>query len=151
MSLGGPVSQSIDRAVANVIALGIPFVVAAGNEAQDASNVSPAHLVSAITVGASTIDDSFASFSNFGSQVDILAPGQDILSAGFQNDDGVAKLSGTSMATPHISGLSLLLMAREGKQLSADDLIQRIAGLGLQGIVRGVVANTKNVLAFNGI
>jgi hypothetical protein len=54
-------------------------------------------------------------------------------------------------ASPHISGLSLLLMAREGKQLSADDLIQRIAGLGLQGIVRGVVANTKNVLAFNGI
>ena len=85
--------------MANVIGQGIPFVVAAGNESQDANNVSPARLAQAITVGATTIEDTFAVFSNFGDKVDILAPGQEILSANNQSDTAVAMLSGTSMAT----------------------------------------------------
>jgi subtilisin family serine protease len=84
--------------VSNVIAQGVPFIVAAGNEAQDANNVSPARVPAAITVGATTIDDTFASFSNFGDKVDILAPGQQILSAGNSSNVAVAQLSGTSMA-----------------------------------------------------
>ena len=84
--------------MSNVVSQGIPFVVAAGNESQNANNVSPARVPEAITVGATTIDDTFASFSNFGPAVDILAPGQAILSAGFRAADAVASLSGTSMA-----------------------------------------------------
>lgn len=85
--------------VSNVIGQGHPFIVAAGNESQDANNVSPARVPEAITVGATTINDTFASFSNFGPAVDILAPGLDILSAGFQAANATAILSGTSMAT----------------------------------------------------
>lgn len=66
MSLGGPVNGAIDAAVSNVIASGVPFVVAAGNETQDSTNVSPARVPEAITVGATTINDEVASFSNFG-------------------------------------------------------------------------------------
>lgn len=93
-----PRKLTCDPQVSNVISQGIPFIVAAGNESQDANNVSPARLPQAITVGATTIDDTFASFSNFGDKVDILAPGQEILSANNQSDIAVAKLSGTSMA-----------------------------------------------------
>ena len=120
MSIGGPPNRAIDDAVRvlpvdydrpayhtltcvpqvrNVVNQGIPFIVAAGNDGQSADNVSPARIPETITVGATTINDTFASFSNFGKAVDILAPGADILSAGINADDGVAKLSGTSMAT----------------------------------------------------
>lgn len=85
--------------MANVIKNGIPFIVAAGNDGKDAKDSSPARLPEAITVGATTINDTFASFSNTGSAVDILGPGQDILSASPKADDAVAVLSGTSMAT----------------------------------------------------
>jgi cerevisin len=150
MSLGGPINQAIDSAVNGAITKGVPFVVAAGNETQDANNVSPARVPNAITVGASTIDDTFASFSNFGNKVDITAPGQDILSAGFQADDAVAKLSGTSMATPHISGLSLLIMGQEGK-LSPDQLTKRLTALSITNAIQGVPQGTANDLAFNGV
>jgi cerevisin len=150
MSLGGPISNAIDTAVAQVLAQGIPFVVAAGNESQDANNVSPARVPDAITVGATTIDDDFASFSNFGDAVVILAPGQEILSAGIQSDDDVAALDGTSMATPHISGLSLLLMAREGKQLSPADLTQRLLQFSVNDAIRNVRPGTTDALAFTG-
>jgi len=150
MSLGGPPNISIDNAVSNVISQGIPFIVAAGNESQDANNVSPARLPQAITVGATTIDDTFASFSNFGNKVDILAPGQEILSANNQTDVAVAKLSGTSMATPHISGLALFLMGTVGK-LSPDNLAQRLSNLTVLAVIKGVVPGTTNALAFNGI
>ena len=89
--------------MSNAINQGIPFIIAAGNgdaqgNPEDANTISPARVPEAITVGATTIDDTFASFSNFGDKVDILAPGVDILSAGIQADDAVAQLSGTSMA-----------------------------------------------------
>jgi cerevisin len=105
MSLGGAANQAIDDAVTNSVNLGIPFVVAAGNGAADASTSSPARLggpagnPGVITVGATTITDTFASFSNFGSNVDVLAPGQDVLSCGITSDDAVQNLSGTSMST----------------------------------------------------
>jgi len=66
MALGGPVSNALDAAVSAAVAQGLPFVVAAGNESQDANNTSPAHLPQVITVGATDINDTIASFSNFG-------------------------------------------------------------------------------------
>jgi cerevisin len=105
MSLGGPANQAVDDAVSNAVKLGVPFIVAAGNEAADASTSSPARLggpngnPGIVTVGATTITDQMASFSNFGVNVDILAPGQDILSCGIDGDDAVKNDSGTSMST----------------------------------------------------
>ena len=82
----------------NLVKLGIPVVVAAGNEAKDVSSFSPARVPAAITVGATDIKDSFATFSNFGAGVDILAPGVDILAASLNSKDGLVFRSGTSQA-----------------------------------------------------
>jgi cerevisin len=148
MSIGGPVNRALDAAVDNAVGTGVHVVVAAGNESQDANNSSPARSSTVITVGAVNINDQLAGFSNTGSPVDILAPGQDILSAGFDADDSVRNLSGTSMASPHIAGLAAYLLALEG-QKSPADLKARIQGLGQNNIIRGVPGNTKNDLASN--
>jgi len=148
MSIGGPINQALDATAANAVQAGVHVVVAAGNEAQDANNSSPARSPTVITVGAININDQLASFSNIGSRVDILAPGQDILSAGFEADDAVKNLSGTSMASPHIAGLAAYLLGLEGQKTPAA-LKARIQGLGQNGIIRNVPGNTKNDLAAN--
>lgn len=105
MSITGAANQAIDDAVTNAVNVGVPVIVAAGNEGRDASTDSPARLggpggnPGVITVGASTIDDEVASFSNFGPTVDIFAPGADVMSVGVETDTAVNRLSGTSMAT----------------------------------------------------
>ena len=87
----------------NAVGLGVPIIATAGNSVPnldpiDVNNVSPARVSEVITVGATTIDDNFASFSNFGAGVDFLAPGENIPSAGILTDDAVQILSGTSQA-----------------------------------------------------
>lgn len=84
--------------------LNITVIVAAGNENSDACFVSPARYPGAITVGASDINDTYASFTNYGSCVDIIAPGVGINSSVVQSDEAYSVFSGTSMATPHVSG-----------------------------------------------
>jgi subtilisin family serine protease len=103
MSLGGGVNQATDDAVRNLIASGVTSVVAAGNDNADANNTSPARVKQAITVGAIDINDNRASFSNFGNAVDLFAPGVNVTSA--WRDGGFNVLSGTSMATPHVTGV----------------------------------------------
>jgi hypothetical protein len=92
MSLGGSASRALDRAVEALTSAGIHIAVSAGNKNDDASNYSPSRAPSAITVGASTIEDSRASFSNYGTPVDIFAPGQDVISA-WNTDDTVRSIS----------------------------------------------------------
>ena len=106
MSLGGGVSSALDTAVRNSIASGVTYAVAAGNSNTDASTSSPARVSEAITVGSSTQTDARSSFSNFGSVVDIFAPGSSILSSWNTSDTATATLSGTSMATPHVAGVA---------------------------------------------
>ncbi len=81
MSLGGPADDVLDQATSGAVASGVTFAVAAGNSSADASGFSPARVAEAITVAASDNADAQAYFSNFGSVVDIYAPGVDITSS----------------------------------------------------------------------
>lgn len=103
MSLGGGANPATDDAVRSLIASGVTCVIAAGNDNADANNTSPARVRQAITVGATDINDSRASFSNFGTAVDIFAPGVNVTSAWW--DGGYNTISGTSMAAPHVTGV----------------------------------------------
>jgi len=120
MSVGGGYSTAYESAIDDAYDAGVTVVVAAGNSAQDACNSSPSHVKKAITVGATTITDNIASYSNWGSCVDIFAPGSDIFSA-HENTGETAinmdesceytDMSGTSMASPHVAGVASLAHA----------------------------------------
>jgi aqualysin 1 len=109
MSLGGGFSSSVNAAVAGAVRSGVTMAVAAGNDGANACNYSPASEPSAITVGATTTSDARASYSNFGTCVDIFAPGSGITSAWKTSNTAVNTISGTSMATPHVTGTAALL------------------------------------------
>jgi subtilisin family serine protease len=111
MSLGGGTSAALDTAVKNSITSGVTYTVAAGNETKDACTVSPARQADAITVAATDAKDARASYSNYGTCVDIFAPGSAVLSSTKTNDTSSGKMSGTSMATPHVAGIIALYLA----------------------------------------
>lgn len=110
MSLGGSADPALDAAVQKAIASGVTFGVAAGNESSDAGDGSPSRVPEAITVASSTVDDEQSSFSNYGSVVDIYAPGSDITSTWNDSDTGTKTISGTSMATPHVVGAAAVYL-----------------------------------------
>ncbi|KAE8146064.1 subtilisin-like protein [Aspergillus avenaceus] len=147
MSLGGGYSQAFNRAVESAFEQGVLSVVAAGNENSDASTTSPASAPDALTVAAISENNARASFSNYGDVVDIFAPGEDILSAWIGSSTATNTISGTSMATPHIVGLSLYLAALENLSSPAA-VTKRIKELATQGAVTDV-KGSPNSLAYN--
>lgn len=157
MLIGGGISEALDLAVNAGTNAGLHIAVAAGNENNDACEVSPARASGPITVGATDNADNKASFSNWGNCVDIQAPGVDILSVGIWSD--TATMSGTSMAAPHITGLLsyyLSLQPGLGSEFSAESLLppaelkKRLIKFGTTNVVKGLDAASPNVLAFNG-
>lgn len=105
MSLGGEANTSLDSAVENLFNNGYVMVVAAGNSNTDACSSSPARVSKAITVAATDNTDTRASYSNYGSCVDIFAPGSQINSSWIGSNTATKVLNGTSMATPHVVGV----------------------------------------------
>ncbi|MDX3454840.1 S8 family peptidase [Streptomyces sp. ME02-8801-2C] len=111
MSLGGGASTTLDAAVSNSIASGVSYAIAAGNSNANASSSSPARVAAAITVGATTSTDARASYSNYGSVLDIFAPGSSITAGWNTSDTATNTISGTSMATPHVAGAAAVYLA----------------------------------------
>ncbi|RAL12443.1 S8 family peptidase [Aspergillus homomorphus CBS 101889] len=148
MSLGGSYSSTFNDAVENAFDEGVLTVVAAGNENRDAARTSPASAPNAVTVAAINRRNSRSNFSNFGSVVDIFAPGEDILSSWIGSDTTTRTISGTSMATPHVTGLTLYLMALE--VLSTPTAVTaRLKALATRNVVTNT-AGSPNLLAYNG-
>lgn len=145
LSLGGGVSSSVNDAAANVVSAGNFMAVAAGNEAQDASNSSPASEPSVCTVGATDDTDTLSYFSNYGSLVDVLAPGSDIESTwpGGQTNT----ISGTSMASPHVAGIAAYFL---GLGQSVEGLCEYIASQAQEGAISSVPNDTINAIIQNG-
>ncbi|AUI86081.1 alkaline serine protease [Vibrio azureus] len=136
MSLGGGKSVAIDSAVESAIQSGVTFMLAAGNSNADACSTSPARVESGVTVGSTTKSDSRSSFSNWGSCVDLFAPGSDIKSAWY--DGGYKTISGTSMATPHVAGVAALYL-QENNSLSP----QQVSDLLVSRATDSKISDTK--------
>ncbi|MFI8344636.1 S8 family serine peptidase [Streptomyces sp. NPDC085639] len=145
MSLGGGADEALDEAVRRAIASGVTFGVAAGNESSDAGQGSPSRVPEAITVASSTIDDEQSSFSNFGSVVDLYAPGSDITSAWNDSDTGTKTISGTSMATPHVVGAAAVYLAGHPTSTPAQTAAA-LTGAATSGAVTNPSAGTANKL-----
>ena len=111
MSLGGGASTALDNAVASSIRSGVTYPLAAGNANANAGSASPARVASAITVGSTTSTDARSSFSNYGTCLDIFAPGSSITSAWYTTNTATNSISGTSMAAPHVAGAAALVLS----------------------------------------
>jgi len=157
MSLGGGSSKTLDMAVDAAVDAGLHFAVAAGNDNQDACNYSPAASEKAVTVGASSLADARAYFSNHGKCVDIFAPGLNILSTWIGSEYATNTISGTSMASPHICGLLSYFLSLAPSSdsdftvpMSPAKLKKRMIGIAMPDMLTDIPANTVNLLAWNG-
>lgn len=148
MSLGGGISTSLDDAVKRSIADGITYVVAAGNSSALACDYSPARVPEAITVGSTTNTDVFSSFSNYGSCVDILAPGSNITSAWHTSTTATNTISGTSMASPHVAGVAALYR-QVNPSVSPATVANAIVTNATANKITSVPTGTPNLLLYS--
>jgi subtilisin family serine protease len=149
MSLGGSASSSVNLAVQNSTNAGVTYAVAAGNDGTDACRYSPASTPEAITVGATQSNDKMPSFSNYGSCVDIFAPGLYIVSSWLDSDDSWTTLSGTSMSSPHVAGAAALYLAGH-PSAPASEVAWALTSTATQGAITSLGAGSPNKLVYTG-
>ncbi|KAF8911623.1 peptidase S8/S53 domain-containing protein [Gymnopilus junonius] len=148
MSLGGGKSQALDQAVNRAVDGGLHFAVAAGNDNRDACNYSPAAAEKAVTVGASTVGDERAYFSNHGECVDVFAPGLNIVSTYKGSPYATATLSGTSMASPHTAGLlAYLLSLYPSKEFNPTFVNDELVSLHSQRVLSSPFSGSSSPLS----
>ncbi|MFF0077712.1 S8 family serine peptidase [Streptomyces sp. NPDC005494] len=144
-SLGGPASSAVDDAFDALAAEGTLPVVAAGNEDQDACDVSPARAEGVIAIGASDDQDRQATFSNWGTCVWQYAPGVDIVSA--KLGGGSTTLSGTSMASPHVAGVAALYK-EQNPSASPQEVADWLAAEATPDVLTGLGAGSPDLLLY---
>ena len=150
LSLGGPFSSAMNRAVETGFQQGVVSAIAAGNDAINAANASPASAPNGITVGSITSSLRRSSFSNFGSVLDIFGPGSRVLSAGIGSDSDTRFASGTSMACPHVCGV-LLYFQSVNNAGSASGVTSKLLSEATTGVLIGSLGSgSPNRLAYNG-
>lgn len=146
LSLGGPASSTLDGAIKNLISKGVTVVVAAGNSSADACNYSPSRVAEAITVGATASNDYRASYSNYGTCIDLFAPGSAITST-WLGANGVNTISGTSMASPNVAGVAARFLA-SNPTLTPAQVANSLAGSATKGVVINPGTGSVNNLVY---
>jgi aqualysin 1 len=149
MSLGGGASTSLDNAVSNSIIAGVTYAVAAGNANANACSYSPARVAAAMTVGATTSGDARSSFSNYGSCVNIFAPGSSITSAWYTSNTATNTISGTSMASPHVAGAAALYLGNN-PSASPSTVFNALVANATTGVLSSIGTGSPNRLLYVG-
>jgi subtilisin family serine protease len=147
MSLGGGASTALDNAVTASVNSGVTFAVAAGNSTANACNSSPSRVASAITVGATTSTDAKASYSNYGTCLDLFAPGSSITSDWYSSNTATNTISGTSMASPHVAGAAALVLGRN-PSLTPAQVRDNLVGAATPNVVTSPGTGSPNKLLF---
>jgi subtilisin family serine protease len=147
MSLGGPASSALNDAIQSSINAGITVAVAAGNNSDNACNYSPASAPQALTAGATDKFDAQGSYSNFGSCLDLYAPGTNITSDFFTSDVAIGTLSGTSMATPHVAGAAALYLQTH-PSASPAEVALALKSYATSGTLTGIGTGSPNLLLY---
>ncbi|MGW4075673.1 S8 family peptidase [Streptomyces asiaticus] len=145
VSLGGGASTSLDNAVTKSIASGVTYSIAAGNSNANAANYSPARVPTAVTVGATTNTDARASYSNYGSTVDLFAPGSNITAGWNTSDTATYTGSGTSFAAPHVSGAAAIYLSGH-TTASPSEVGSALVDGATSGALSGIGSGSPNKL-----